>query len=405
MHLRNLEKEPEKVNPGTEKFRILMTGALPVDLKQVKGGVEAVILNLLEGFRQIPEVDVRHVTFSKETKQQVLVQLAPNVSIVFLPFMNQIEFIDYVKNEAVLNSLIREYNPDIIHIQEITPHLLRFLRLPKDNIVVTQHGVMREEYRYAEDLPMKFKCMFKAYVERYVFPRFKNVVFISEYNRSLYPGKPAKSVRVFNPVNPIFLHTTPAKDDLSQNLLYVGVLSRRKNIRLVIEALHVLKERGRSFHLHVAGGFKKSQYENEIRSLVTSLGLEADITFHGWLQQEQIRALYDTCPMFILPSLQETLPVSIAEAMAMGKIVIASDVGAIREMFTDGVSGFLFRRNDKTNLVNVLERVYTRTSDNTIGASAQREAWQKFDPVGVAQQHLSFYRQVASTLTAKKKTA
>ncbi len=375
---------------------ILMVGSLPVDLRLVKGGVEAVIMNLFEGFRRFEDIRIVHVAFSKETKSEKTISFAPNITIHFIPFANQFELVDYAINTKPLDRIIEREKPDLIHIQEITPQILRFLRFPLDRIVVTQHGVMAEEVKYMNGVTQKMKGLFKAGIERFVFPRFSNIIFISDYNRALFRGNARLQTRIFNPVHPMFLENEPSESGMANNLLYVGVISRRKNIGVVVQALARLKDTYQ-FKLHVVGGFRDAAYEAEIKALINETGLADHIVFHGWLTQSEIAKLYADSPLFILPSLQETLPVSVAEAMARGRIVIASDVGGIREMFTNGVSGFLFRRNDLDHLTRVLRTVFGRNGDNSIGKRAREEAVQKFHPVSIARETASFYREVFTT--------
>jgi glycosyltransferase involved in cell wall biosynthesis len=183
--------------------------------------------------------------------------------------------------------------------------------------------------------------------------------------------------------------------------MYVGVLSRRKNVRLVVEALHKLKEKDIIFELHVVGGFKDQAYESEVMGLVAKYQLADQIIFHGWKKQQEIVELYSKCTYFILPSLQETLPVSIGEAMALGKIVIASDVGAIREMFRNNDTGYLFKRNDLDDLVAVLETVHQIRSPEDISARVRKEAEEKYHPAHIARETRDFYTQVIQSKTAQ----
>ncbi len=374
----------------------MMVGSLPVELQLVKGGVEAVILNLFEGFRQLDDIRIVHVAFTKELKENKTITHADNITIHFIPFINPFELVDYAINTSQLDSLIEREKPDLIHIQEITPQILRFLRFPTNHVVVTQHGVMAEELKYMKGITQKSKGIFKAAIERFVFPRFENIIFISEYNRQRFRGQPMLQKKILNPLNPVFINTPLTETPHSNNLLYVGVISRRKNLGVVIRALGHLKDQY-TFKLHVAGGFKDTGYESEIRQLIRDTGLVDHIVFHGWQTQEGIARLYATSPIFVLPSLQETLPVSVAEAMARGRIVIASDVGGISEMFTDQVSGFLFRRNDTNELADVLRNVFERSDDNGVGARARAEAVEKFNPINIARETVSFYREVLAT--------
>jgi glycosyltransferase involved in cell wall biosynthesis len=376
------------------KIKILMVGALPIDLEAVKGGVEAVIVNLFSGFRTRDDIDVVHVSFTKEVETTMVLQFAVNIRIYFIPHKIGVDLMDYFLNTRDFLEILEMEKPDLVHIQEITPHLLRFLRLPKSTVVVTQHGIMKEELKYASGLAQKLKCLFKVYVEKYIFPTFRNIIFISDYNKALFPGGQILSKRIYNPVNPSFFRIAPTPAGKKNSLMYVGVLSRRKNIRLVVEALDQLKQKGINFELHVVGGFKDAGYEREVMDLVRKSLLSDQIIFHGWKKQNEIVELYSKCNYFILPSLQETLPVSIGEAMAMGKIVIASDVGAIREMFRDKDTGYLFRKNNLSDLVGVLESVDQITSTQDVSLRVRKEAEEKYHPSHIAEETRDFYLQV-----------
>jgi glycosyltransferase involved in cell wall biosynthesis len=379
----------------TRKLKVLMVGTLPVDLESVKGGVEAAILNLFSGFSTLPEVEVVHLSFVEDVREQTAVRFSENVKIRFIPFKVKIRLLDYILNASTLKQIIREEIPDVIHIQESEPHLLRFLFIPKQNIVVTQHGIMREELKYASGIKNKLKFVFKASVERFVFPLFRNVVFISDYNRKLFKGKLLHSASIYNAVNPIFFTHKPASMPAKNAIIYVGVLSHRKNLKLIIEALQVLKRRGIYFTLHVVGWYKENDlgYEIDIVELVKRYGLGKQITFHGWLKQRDILKVFDQCSVFVLPSLQETLPVSIAEAMALGKVVMATDVGAISEMFEDEKTGHLIKRNGLAELVTLLHTHYHQPYEATI-ERIQQEAVEKYHPEANARRTVEFYHQI-----------
>lgn len=383
------------------KLKVMMVGALPLDLKSVKGGVEAAILNLFSGFSHLNDVEVVHLSFIPTQSIQLEIHYSSNVRICFIPFKSRLRLFDYYANRKVVNRIIAEEKPDIIHIQESEPHLLRFVGLKKDNVVVTQHGIMREELKYAIGIKTKLKFLFKTAVERYVFPMFKNVIFISNYNRNLYRGKLRRSAHIYNAVNPIFFDHRSDQLPNHNSIIYVGVISRRKNLKIVIETLHHLKQRNIIYELHVVGWYKAKdlEYETEIINSIKAYGLADQIKFHGWLRQKEILNLYDHCSAFILPSLQETLPVSIAEAMALGKIVLATDVGAISEMFENKVSGYLFRKNNLDDLIGLLESLYLGSQLTNEKTDMIRQiAIQKYHPIENAKRTLSFYREVLSAL-------
>ena len=374
-----------------------MVGTLPIDLESVKGGVEAAILNLFYGFSLRNDIEVVHLSFVEGLENRREVSFSSNIRIHFIPFKVRFKLLDYFVNRSELKKIVSSAAPDIIHIQESEPHLLRFLSFSKQNIVVTQHGIMREELKYANGLGGKLKFLFKSAVERYVFPLFKNVIFISDYNKRLFRGKLDKSVNIYNAVNPLFFNNDKDLKADGHSIAYVGVINRRKNLKIVIQALHALKSRQINYTLHVVGWYKDndSAYESEIMGLIKQYEISSQVKFHGWLKQKEILSVFDQCGSFVLPSLQETLPISIAEAMALGKIVIATDVGAISEMFQDKKSGYLFRKNDHKNLVDLLEFLHhNQQAEKEVSKKAAEIAIDKYHPAANAGRTIDFYKSV-----------
>ena len=164
---------------------------------------------------------------------------------------------------------------------------------------------------------------------------------------------------------------------------------------MLIQALEKLKGEGVTYELHVVGGFRERQYEVEINRIIENSSVKGQIKFHGWKTQEEILSIYKECSIFVLPSQQETLPVSIAEAMAMGKVVIASNVGAISEMFRNNISGLLFQKNNLEDLCNCLRRLNNNCElIDSMSLEATLEARSKYETHMVASRTIDFYKSV-----------
>ncbi len=143
------------------------------------------------------------------------------------------------------------------------------------------------------------------------------------------------------------------------------------------------------------GGSKDHSYLSAVKRYIKENNLSDHVTLAGWQTQTVISEALKTASVFILPSLQECMPISIMEAMASGKVVIASKAGGIPEMFEDGISGFLFERNNKTQLKIVLRKIYNHPEIiEEIAVSANKTAREKFHPDTVARETLDFYKSV-----------
>ncbi|MGB3947094.1 MAG: glycosyltransferase [Bacteroidia bacterium] len=381
---------------SVDKYKVVLVGSLPIDLNTT-GGVESVCLNLLSGFSTLEKVQVDFISFLKDINEIITVEYSANITIHYLPIRYpRFEIVDYLFNNRILVELLQRIKPKVIHIQGAVPTLLRFLFMSKRNIIVTQHGIMRAEIKHNVGIKNKLKFAFKTLIEKHYFPSFKNLIFISKYNFSLFPiTEKYKYVLINNPVNPIFFNS----DDeyMTTNplqLVYIGWISKLKNILLLLNAIYFLKLKGIEYSLVVIGEFKEIEYKQKVIQFINEHGLNDQITFKGHLSQCRIKVELSQCGIMVLPSLQENTPVSIAEAMAMGKVVIASNVGGVSEMFEDKVSGFLIEKNNIESLSEKLELLYSNPHLLSEVSKQARLGAEKYRPKLVAEQTLRFYKSI-----------
>ena len=118
-------------------------------------------------------------------------------------------------------------------------------------------------------------------------------------------------------------------------LLYVGTIEPRKNLERLIEALSIVKEKlGKSsVSLVLVGG--KGWLNDPIYRRVQELGLLEDVTFTGYVSDEDLPLLYNMALAFVYPSLYEGFGLPPLEAMACGLPVITSKVSSLPEVVGD----------------------------------------------------------------------
>jgi len=91
----------------------------------------------------------------------------------------------------------------------------------------------------------------------------------------------------------------------------------------------------------------------DIEKLITGLKVEKNVDLLGW--REDIAQLLSVMDIFVLTSLWEGLPISVLEAMASGKPVIATDTGGVREVISEGKTGFLVQPKDIKTMAEKLK--------------------------------------------------
>ncbi|RUT79879.1 glycosyltransferase family 4 protein [Ancylomarina longa] len=381
-------------------MKVLIISSLPQNLDFVKSGVDAVIINLMKGFELFPEISFLILSLGKSDHEST-VKYAHNIKIQYLRKkrpVGGILFYYLFDARKAIQKIILEFKADIVHVQGASPILFCLRGLCKRNLVITQHGIMAEEINYQNTKFDKLKFGFKKLVERYYFPKFRNYTFISNYNRrfleELKGNDQYKGKLIYNPVNPVFfdlkIHRTFGK-----RIVYVGVINPRKNLLCLLKEMQRIKGQINGLKLDVIGGFKDEAYKNKILQFITDNNLQDDIRILGWKSQSEVLELYGEADLFVLPSLQESLPVSIAEAMAAGRPVIATDVGGVTEMITHEESGFVFRTNNSIELGNYLLRFCKGdVSYSDFATNAREEALKKFHPRNVAAQTIEFYKEI-----------
>jgi len=136
-------------------------------------------------------------------------------------------------------------------------------------------------------------------------------------------------------------------------IAYVGRISPEKGVEVLLEAFSnfVAQDNGREFELHIAGN-KTDQYTQELRRRFES----TSIKWLGWLDRPAITDLLLSARLSVMPSLSpEVYPNSLIESWACGTPVVASRIGSLEHIVTEGQTGYLFNMGDGCDLQRVLE--------------------------------------------------
>ena len=121
-------------------------------------------------------------------------------------------------------------------------------------------------------------------------------------------------------------------------VLFFGGLKPRKNLFLLLEAWAQVLQRQPRSRLVVAGG---GPLLDELRRRAERTGLEASVTFTGYVPEAEKADHFNLADAFFFPSAMEGFGLTVAEAMSSGLPVVASDRGSIPELVADGETGFV----------------------------------------------------------------
>lgn len=142
----------------------------------------------------------------------------------------------------------------------------------------------------------------------------------------------------------------PIPIDPSGEILCVARLDPRKGHSVLLEALQRLRMIGLTPRVRLVGdGPSRTKLESE----VLRRGLQSQVLFAGWMLEKEVKECLDACRFFVLPSFSEGLPVSIMEAFARARPVIASEVAGIPELVSTS-SGLLVPPGDADALARAM---------------------------------------------------
>jgi PEP-CTERM/exosortase A-associated glycosyltransferase len=156
---------------------------------------------------------------------------------------------------------------------------------------------------------------------------------------------------------------------------FIGSFYGYEGIPLLIRALPNLLIRYPDLRLLLVGG---GPQEDEIRALICDLRLENAVIMPGRVNHQQVQDYYNLVDIFVYPRLSMRLtelvtPLKPLEAMAQGRLVVASDVGGHRELISEGDTGVLFSAGQPAALAKAVK-----------GLLARRDDWQRIRDNGRA---------------------
>jgi len=155
----------------------------------------------------------------------------------------------------------------------------------------------------------------------------------------------------------------------------VGNLRQEKNQELLIRALAIMKDKGRSFKaLFIGDGHCRSDLE----MLAAELKVDEKIIFLG--TRRDVPYLYGLLDIYCLTSRFEGLPLTLLEAMAAGVPVIGTDVLGIREVISNNENGLLVPDNDPEQLAKAILMLAQNVSlRNALAERGRRLVYDRYD--------------------------
>lgn len=168
-------------------------------------------------------------------------------------------------------------------------------------------------------------------------------------------------------------------------LLWLGIFMPHRRLQDAIEAVSLLKARGLSVRLLLAGSDRSfPEYLNSLQSLAAQLGVTREVTFAGKVADEEIGDFYCACDAFVFPNENQTWGLAVLEAMACGRPVLVSRGAAVHEVLTDGENALLFTPRNPEELAAKIQDLMsqpalrTKIAQEGMDLARTRFTWEQF---------------------------
>jgi glycosyltransferase involved in cell wall biosynthesis len=285
---------------------------------------------------------------------------------------------------ARIRELAREFGADVVHCHGYKPNFYAWVALhnagPK---------LMSTCHLYTDEtLPLRFY----GWLDRRILRRYDAVSAVSEAerNRVLRSGVRAEKVKVINNGIDCAAFTGARPSILYPGALLVGTVGRltaQKNPVGILAAAREAVRAGINAHFVYVGDGPDRQ---KLESLRNEWGMEGRVDFLGF--RPDMPNIYASLDLFVLPSMDEGLPMALLECMAAGTPVIATRVGAVEKVVRDGETGLLVNPGDQTALNSaVLRLLEDRNLAQSLGAKGQRRVREHFSSEAMARNYLEIY--------------
>jgi len=339
------------------RMRVVMLGQYPLDEQRILGGVEAVMVPLVRGLADFGDLDLHIVTCQPRQEEHTAVTAA-GLPLHVLNRRRLGRLTSHRRDIQAMSRTMHRLGPDVVHAQGMGIYAAAAAAASHPH-VATAHGIFFREAEFATGLASRLRHRMDSSFERYCINRVQNLISISPYVEHELVQNCGFRGRVYdieNPVHDAFFSIHGPGDDAT--ILYAGRVIPRKGLLQLLSALVRVRQEIPSVQLRIAGETDTApDYVAACQRFIEQEHLEGAVTFLGSLTMDAMVAEHARCSCLALPSKQETAPVAVAEAMAAGRAVVATQICGVPFMVQDGASGLLVEDGDAVGLADALVRL------------------------------------------------
>ena len=317
---------------------------------RIYSGAEKVVCQIIHAFQG----EVEMVYCSPES--DIVRKMVEGQGVTYLPMKTM--------SVSELSRVIREQKPDLIHAHDMRAGF--FSALCCGNIPLVSH-IHNNAYDARGLSPKTVGYLLAGFRAKHIFwvsqSSFDGYAFHKLFAR--------KSSVLYNVIDTDEIYTKLSQDSntYDYDLIYVGRLTYQKNPQRLLRLCARLKQDKPDLKVAIVG---TGELEEELKALSQELNLEDTVHFLGF-QPNPIKMVACSKAM-ILTSRWEGTPMCALEAMALGTPVVSTPSDGMKDLLTDGISGYLTESDEQ--MAKDLLKIFTQPEHRQLLAENARK---KFD--------------------------
>ena len=250
---------------------------------------------------------------------------------------------------------VAEWKPDLVYLTPscTMPGLLKDAFVARaarcgSQVILHFHnkGVTERQGRFVYDF--LYRMLFKD----------ARVILLSKL---LYPDirKYVSEEKVSYCANGVNVPSIERVPEAVPRLLFLSNIIRSKGVSVLMDACRLLKERGIDFRCSLVGALSADYPGESLAAEIRERGLDAFVAYEGPAYGEGKWEAFAKADVFVHPTLNDSFPLVILEAMGAGLSVVTTIEGAIPEMVRDGEDGLVCPKNDPASLADAIHKLLT----------------------------------------------
>lgn len=359
------------------------------------------VYHLLKSFKEIDKENEYVVFFDSTVRQKDIEKFnGGNFSVRFFPYEKYGKFLPSIYKDIMLSGFFNREKLDLLHMigfgNTIPP---RF----NGKIVLTVRGMgrLKNPELYPVDKVNKARAIKKTVVDntekmhlivssQELRDNAKELLGLSGDKISvIYEGIDS---RLFSEVAERDVEIIRKKYNLGNHgILYMGTIEPAKNIPKLLEAYKKLSEGSEYYYKLVIAG-KDGWMAEEIKNMAVDLGITDGVTFTGYIPPEDLSALFKAACAFVFIPLYEGFGTPVVEAMACGLPIVASDIGALREIA--GNSAIFVNPHDADGIANAMIKVLNNKNIKKDFKENDQKQIKNFDWEKCARETMEVYKKI-----------